>query len=125
MDATTLRALQAPLKQKYRDKPDSARIVARAAGGDLTLADYLAGRNGSKAEWIDDTARSLYRTAGVMAAAVWFVSARIETLPGAGTAMFAVKAFVPISVGAAVYLATARLFGVDEARGVSRLLRRR
>ena len=30
MDATTLRALQAPLKQKYRDKPDSARIVARA-----------------------------------------------------------------------------------------------
>ena len=30
MDATTLRALQAPLKQKYRDSPDSARIVARA-----------------------------------------------------------------------------------------------
>ena len=30
MDATTLRALQAPLKQKYRDNPKSARIVARA-----------------------------------------------------------------------------------------------
>src|SRR6202035_52503 len=30
MDATTLRALQAPLKQKYRDNPQSARIVARA-----------------------------------------------------------------------------------------------
>jgi uncharacterized OsmC-like protein len=30
MDAATLRALQAPLKQKYRDNPDSARIVARA-----------------------------------------------------------------------------------------------
>jgi uncharacterized OsmC-like protein len=30
MDATTLRALQAPLKQKYRDAPDSARIIARA-----------------------------------------------------------------------------------------------
>jgi len=30
MDATTLRALQAPLKQKYRDNPESARIVARA-----------------------------------------------------------------------------------------------
>jgi uncharacterized OsmC-like protein len=30
MDATTLRALQAPLKQKYRDNPDSARIAARA-----------------------------------------------------------------------------------------------
>jgi uncharacterized OsmC-like protein len=30
MDATTLRALQAPLKQKYRDNPESARVVARA-----------------------------------------------------------------------------------------------
>jgi uncharacterized OsmC-like protein len=30
MDATTLRALQAPLKQKYRDNPESARIIARA-----------------------------------------------------------------------------------------------
>jgi uncharacterized OsmC-like protein len=30
MDATTLRALQAPLKQQYRENPDSARIVARA-----------------------------------------------------------------------------------------------
>ncbi len=30
MDATTLRALQAPLKQKYRDNPESARIGARA-----------------------------------------------------------------------------------------------
>jgi uncharacterized OsmC-like protein len=30
MDATTLRALQAPLKQKYRDDPGSAQIVARA-----------------------------------------------------------------------------------------------
>ncbi|MGO8857880.1 MAG: OsmC family protein [Steroidobacteraceae bacterium] len=30
MDATTLRAVQAPLKQQYRDNPDTARIVARA-----------------------------------------------------------------------------------------------
>jgi uncharacterized OsmC-like protein len=30
MDATALRALQAPLKQKYRDNPHSARIGARA-----------------------------------------------------------------------------------------------
>jgi len=30
MDATTLRALQAPLKQNYRDNPQSARILARA-----------------------------------------------------------------------------------------------
>jgi putative peptidoglycan lipid II flippase len=63
--------------------------------------------------------------AGVMAVAVWLVSTRIEAVPGAGTAIFAMKAFVPIAVGAAIYLATARLFGVDEARGFSRLLRRR
>jgi uncharacterized OsmC-like protein len=30
MDATALRAVQAPLKQKYRDHPDTARIAARA-----------------------------------------------------------------------------------------------
>ena len=30
MDATALRALQAPLKQKYRDSPEAARIMSRA-----------------------------------------------------------------------------------------------
>jgi uncharacterized OsmC-like protein len=30
MDATELRALQAPLKQRYRDAPDTARVTARA-----------------------------------------------------------------------------------------------
>ena len=30
MDSTTLRALQGPLKQKYRDDADSARIPSRA-----------------------------------------------------------------------------------------------
>jgi uncharacterized OsmC-like protein len=30
MDATELRALQAPLKQRYRDAPEAARVTARA-----------------------------------------------------------------------------------------------
>ena len=30
MDATELRALQAPLKQRYRDAPETARVTARA-----------------------------------------------------------------------------------------------
>ena len=30
MDAAALRALQAPLKQRYRDAPDTARVIARA-----------------------------------------------------------------------------------------------
>jgi uncharacterized OsmC-like protein len=32
MDATTLRALQAPLKQRYRDDPDAAVVTLRASG---------------------------------------------------------------------------------------------
>ncbi|HEY0873237.1 MAG TPA: OsmC family protein [Vicinamibacterales bacterium] len=32
MDAETLRALQAPLKQKYRDDPESAVVTLRASG---------------------------------------------------------------------------------------------
>jgi hypothetical protein len=35
---------------------------------------------------------------------------------GAGTAIFAAKAFLPIVVGAVVYFAAARALGVDEAR---------
>jgi putative peptidoglycan lipid II flippase len=62
--------------------------------------------------------------AAVMAVVVWLVSTRLEAVRGAGTTMFALKAFVPIGVGAAVYLAAARLLGVDEARGLSRLFRR-
>ena len=32
MDADTLRALQAPLKQQYRDEPDAAVITLTAEG---------------------------------------------------------------------------------------------
>ena len=32
MDATALKALQAPLKEKYRDEPDSAVITLKAEG---------------------------------------------------------------------------------------------
>ncbi len=33
MDSTTLRALQAPLKERYRDEPGSARTALSASGG--------------------------------------------------------------------------------------------
>ena len=52
----------------------------------------------------------------IMAAALWAVSSRVELLPGAGVTIFAVKAFLPIAVGAAVYFAAARAFGLEEAR---------
>jgi len=56
--------------------------------------------------------------AAIMAAAIWAVSSRVELLPGAGVTIFAVKAFVPIVVGAAVYFGAARAFGLDEARSL-------
>jgi putative peptidoglycan lipid II flippase len=54
--------------------------------------------------------------AAVMGAVIWLVSSRVEQVHGAGTAIFAAKAFLPIVVGAVVYFAAARALGVDEAR---------
>ena len=46
-----------------------ARIAARAAGGELTWDEFTAEHaRGSRREWYDDTSRSLYRAAGVLAA---------------------------------------------------------
>jgi putative peptidoglycan lipid II flippase len=52
----------------------------------------------------------------VMAAVIWAVSSRVEQVHRAGTAMFAAKAFLPISLGAAAYFLAARALGVEEAR---------
>ena len=85
MDATTLRALQAPLKQKYRDDPESARIVARAevvldpsqiaarlAGGALRSAGLhqAAGGTGADACSADMLLEALAACAGVTLMAV-------------------------------------------------------
>jgi glycosyltransferase involved in cell wall biosynthesis len=46
-----------------------ARIAARAAGGELTWDEFVADpSHGTRREWFDDTSRSLYRAAGVLAA---------------------------------------------------------
>lgn len=60
----------------------------------------------------------------IMGGVIWFVSARIELIPGAGTTVFAVKALVPIIAGAVVYFAAARAFGVQEAEVLVARLRR-
>jgi putative peptidoglycan lipid II flippase len=60
----------------------------------------------------------------IMAAATWLVSSRVELLHGHGTAMFAVKAFLPISAGAAVYFAAARALGLEEAKTLVSRFRR-
>jgi putative peptidoglycan lipid II flippase len=53
--------------------------------------------------------------AAIMAAAVWFTRGFTETIPGGGAAIFAVKAFIPITVGVLVYFAAARLVRLEEA----------
>jgi glycosyltransferase involved in cell wall biosynthesis len=65
-----------------------ARISARDAGGDLTWEEFLADRpSGSGREWFDDTSRSLYRAAGVLAAdrryfgAAWRLGASVLMQP--------------------------------------------
>ena len=58
--------------------------------------------------------------AGVMAAAVWVVSSRMESLPGGGTVMSALKAFVPIFAGVGVYFVAARALRLQEAGALMR-----
>jgi putative peptidoglycan lipid II flippase len=60
----------------------------------------------------------------VMAVVVWAVSNRTELLAGGGLTFHLVKALVPITVGAVVYFAAARAFGVEEARTLVRRFRR-
>ena len=62
--------------QQQRSRFIRARISARDAGGELTWQEYLADRESeTKREWWDDTARSLYRAAGVLAAEQRYIGA--------------------------------------------------
>ena len=85
MDSATLRALQAPVKQKYRDDPKSARILARAevvlepsqiaarlSGEPLRLAGLhrAAGGTGAHACSADMLLEALAACAGVTLTAV-------------------------------------------------------
>ncbi len=82
MDATELRQMQAPLKQGYRDAPDSARIPARAEAiidqgqiaakiGDITAGLHpAAGGDGVQACSADMLLQALAACAGVTLAAV-------------------------------------------------------
>lgn len=85
MDAAALRALQAPIKQRYRDDPDSARVPARAEarlGDDIAVTvpgwagevvagmHPAAGGDGSKACSADMLLEALVACAGVTLASV-------------------------------------------------------
>jgi hypothetical protein len=46
MDATALKALQAPLKDKYREKPEAAVVTLKAEGRKARRAKWEASRKG-------------------------------------------------------------------------------
>jgi glycosyltransferase involved in cell wall biosynthesis len=54
--------------QRHMTRFVRARIAARSAGGDLTPSEFHDDPANSASQWLDDTARSLYRSAGVSAA---------------------------------------------------------
>lgn len=58
MDATKLRALQAPIKQRYRERPETALVTARAEG---RLSDGITCRVKS---WRGDTVAGLHAATG-------------------------------------------------------------
>jgi putative peptidoglycan lipid II flippase len=62
--------------------------------------------------------------AAAMGVVVWLLSARLETLAGAGLLFRLIKALVPVTVGAVVYFLAARALGLEEAQTLVRRLRR-
>jgi len=60
----------------------------------------------------------------VMAAVICLVSSRVERLHGAGTTMFALKAFLPITAGAVTYFVAAAALRIHEAQLLMSRLRR-
>jgi putative peptidoglycan lipid II flippase len=62
--------------------------------------------------------------AAAMGAAVWASSRWLETHLGAGLSPWALKALLPVALGAAVYFAAARALGLAEARILAGRLRR-
>ncbi|MEO9190052.1 MAG: OsmC family protein [Acetobacteraceae bacterium] len=94
MDAATLRALQAPIKQHYRDHPDDARIAARAearldAGG---IACVVATAHG-------DVTAGLHKAAGGTGTQACSADMLLDALVAcAGTTLRAVATAMSIPV---------------------------
>lgn len=59
MDASDLRALQAPLKEQYRDKPDAALVTSRASA-DVRIDGIACQVDG----WLGETEAGMHPAAG-------------------------------------------------------------
>ncbi|MCZ6511126.1 MAG: OsmC family protein [Alphaproteobacteria bacterium] len=108
MDATELRALQAPLKQNYRDDPESAAIPAAAEarlGDDITCAVK---------SWAGDTVAGLHPAAGGDGSKACSADMLLEALVAcAGVTLNSVATAMGVTVRDAVV----RAEGTWDARG--------
>ena len=108
MDATELRALQAPLKQKYRDEPESARIPAAA---EARLGD---GITCAVPGWAGDTVAGLHPAAGGDGSKACSADMLLEALVAcAGVTLNSVTTAMGVTVRDAVV----RAEGTWDARG--------
>ncbi len=108
MDATELRALQAPLKQKYRDEPESARIPAAA---EARLGD---GITCAVPGWAGDTVAGLHPAAGGDGSKACSADMLLEALVAcAGVTLNSVATAMGVTVRDAVV----RAEGTWDARG--------
>jgi len=109
MDAEQLRALQAPLKQKYREAPDSARIAARAEAA-LDMSDVACEVSG----WHGKIHAGLHPAAGGSGELACSADMLLEALVAcAGVTLRAVAAAMAIPLRGGRIVAE----GVWDARG--------
>jgi uncharacterized OsmC-like protein len=109
LNADELRALQAPLKQRYRDNPDSARIPARAEGR-LDQQDIAC----EVRSWDGDTRAGLHEATGGSGALACSADMLLEALVAcAGVTLRAVATAMAIPLRGGRIVAE----GVWDARG--------
>ncbi|CAH2601302.1 OsmC family protein [Rhodovastum atsumiense] len=109
MNADQLRALQAPLKQRYRETPDAARIPARAEA--QLNADGIACRIAS---WHGETIAGLHAAAGGTGELACSADMLLEAIVAcAGVTLRAVATAMGIEVRGGRIVAT----GTWDARG--------
>jgi uncharacterized OsmC-like protein len=109
MDAETLRALQAPLKSRYREAPETARIQARASA-ELDLSEIACAVPG----WHGTTRAGLHPAAGGSGALACSADMLLEALAAcAGVTLRAVATAMGITLRSGRVIAE----GIWDARG--------